>query len=220
VEDSCEDDKIKAEFSALLLFEFFASLMPLTMVLLWFRESPPSPASPCSEVKHGKYSEEIRALFRNKQFLAMLFAFGTILGSFNIYGSLLDNILDCYGFSTDQVSYLAATMMVSGIVSAALFGIYIEKTLKYYLVFRVLGVLSLVACVGFPLILATAKDNFPLIFLLCTIFGVVFIPLMPLTFDYGTDVLFPAGEAQITGCLMTSGNFIGVLFVLLPLARC
>lgn len=47
------------------------------------------------------------------------------MGSFCIYGSLLDNILDCYGYSNDEVSYLAAIMMVIGIVSAGLFGIYI-----------------------------------------------------------------------------------------------
>ena len=43
--------------------------------------------------------------------------------------------------------------------------------------------------------------------------GVVFIPFMPLSFDYGCDILFPAGEAQITGCLMAAGNFLGVIYV-------
>jgi hypothetical protein len=55
--------------------------------------------------------------------------------------------------------------------------------------------------------------NFALGAILVLLQGVVFIPLMPLSFDYGCDVLFPAGEAQITGCLMTSGNLIGVIFV-------
>ncbi len=47
------------------------------------------------------------------------------MGSFCIYGSLLDNIMDCYGYSTDEVSYLAAAMMGTGILSAGLFGAYI-----------------------------------------------------------------------------------------------
>lgn len=46
-------------------------------------------------------------------------------GTFNIYGSLLDNVMDCFGYTTDEVSYLAASMMIVGIVSAALFGLYI-----------------------------------------------------------------------------------------------
>jgi hypothetical protein len=47
------------------------------------------------------------------------------MGSFCIYGSLMDNIMDCYGFSTDEVSYLAAIMMITGIFSAGVFGAYI-----------------------------------------------------------------------------------------------
>lgn len=187
------------------------------MVLLWFRESPPTPASPCNEVVHLSYTNGIKTLFKDKRFLGLLFSFGMVNGTFNIYGSLLDNIMDCFGYSTDEVSYLAATMMVVGIVSAALFGLYIEKTLKYYLIFKVLAFLGLVVCVGLPLILATFKYNFPLTMLLIAMMGIVFIPFMPLTFDYGCDILFPAGEAQITGCLMASGNFIGIIMVTLPL---
>jgi hypothetical protein len=61
--------------------------------------------------------------------------------------------------------------------------------------------------------------NFPFAVMLVALQGIVFIPLMPLSFDYGCDILFPAGEAQITGCLMTSGNFLGVVFVNLSLFR-
>ena len=82
-----------------------------------------------------------------------MFSFGTINGSFNFLGSLLDNVLDCYGFSSDEVSYLAAAMMATGIISAALFGLYIEKTLKYYVIFKVLAFLAVLQCVGFPLAL-------------------------------------------------------------------
>jgi Na+/melibiose symporter-like transporter len=125
VDNNASDEKVKSSFAALLLFEFFACLIPLTLVMLWFRESPPTPVSPCSETKHGRYSDEIKALFKNKQFLGLLVSFGCILGSFNINGSLLDNMLDCYGFSSDDVSYFAAAMMICGILSATLVGLYI-----------------------------------------------------------------------------------------------
>ena len=105
-------------------------------------------------------------------------------------------------------------MMATGIISAALFGLYIEKTLKYYVIFKVLAFLAVLQCVGFPLVLGIEKYNFPLIMILSILQGVVFIPFMPLSFDYGCDILFPAGEAQITGCLMAAGNLVGVIYVL------
>ena len=160
------------------------------------------------------YLKGIKLLFKDKRFLGLLFSFGTIMGSFSVFGSILDNILDCYGFSSDEVSYLAAAMMVTGIISAALFGLYIEKTLKYYVIFKVLAVLGVLECVGFPLVLGIEKYNFPLVMIVCIVQGIVFIPFMPLSFDYGCDILFPAGEAQITGCLMAAGNLVGVIYVL------
>jgi len=43
--------------------------------------------------------------------------------------------------------------MVVGILSAAGVGLYVEKTLNYKLVFRMLGVLGVVQTVGFVVVL-------------------------------------------------------------------
>jgi len=64
------------------------------------------------------------------------------------------------------------------------------------------------------LIVGVEKYNFPLLMILSILQGMIFVPFMPLTFDYSCDVFFPAGEAQITGCLITSCNVIGMLYVI------
>jgi len=102
-------------------------------------------------------------------------------------------MLDCFGFNSTEVGYFAAGMMFSGILVASIVGYYIERTLKYKMVFRVMLVLAVVECVGFPLVLLTMGNNFALIMLLCAIMGAVFISYIPLLFDFGCDVLFPAG---------------------------
>jgi hypothetical protein len=73
--------------------------------------------------------------------------------------------------------------------------------------------LAILQSIGFPLVLVIFKYNLPLFLIISILQGVVFIPIMPLTFDYACDILFPAGEAQISGCLMSSGNLIGVIYV-------
>jgi len=93
--------------------------------LLWFQEKPLTPVSVGSTVQNIEYFTAIKQLFRDKRFLALAYAFGTVMGSFCIYGSIMDNILDCYGFTPDEVSYLAAIMMITGILSAGGFGAYI-----------------------------------------------------------------------------------------------
>lgn len=93
--------------------------------MLWFQEKPLTPVSVGSTVQNIEYFTAIKQLFRDKRFLALAYAFGTVMGSFCIYGSIMDNILDCYGFTPDEVSYLAAIMMITGILSAGGFGAYI-----------------------------------------------------------------------------------------------
>ena len=64
-------------------------------------------------------------MIRNKKFISLAFAFGTVNGTFNIYGSLLDKILGPYNFTSDEVSVYGAVLMITGIIAAAIFGIYV-----------------------------------------------------------------------------------------------
>ena len=43
--------------------------------------------------------------------------------------------------------------------------------------------------------------------------GTGLTPLMPLSFDFGCETMFPVGEAQITGILMTGGQIVGLIEV-------
>lgn len=54
-----------------------------------------------SSMESSNYLATIRSLFSDKKFLGMCFSFGTVMGSFCIYGSLLDSILKPYQFDAD-----------------------------------------------------------------------------------------------------------------------
>jgi len=64
-------------------------------------------------------------LFKNIKFLGIAWAFGAILAVYCAYGSLLDDMLDCYGYSSDDASYLGTAMTGAGIVSALAFAAYV-----------------------------------------------------------------------------------------------
>jgi hypothetical protein len=104
-------------------------------------------------VEHTEFKESIKILFTSKKFISLAFAFATVNGAFNIYGSLLEEILVPYGITSDQTSILAASMMVIGIISAALIGLYVEKTLQYRKVFIILSILGITQTIGFSLML-------------------------------------------------------------------
>jgi Na+/melibiose symporter-like transporter len=100
-----------------------------------------------------EFKKSIGILFKNKKFMSLAISFGTVNGTFNIYGSLMDDILDPYGFNPNDVSNFGAALMISGIISAGLFGIYVEKTLKYRNTFIICGSIGLLTTVAFPLAL-------------------------------------------------------------------
>lgn len=162
------------------------------------------------------FKKSFSELFGNKKFLSLALAFGTINGTFNIYGSLMDDILDPYGLSNDSVSILGASLMITGIVSAGVFGAYVERTLKYRNIFILCGIVGIGTTIGFPLCLyylSDADKYFWIYFGLVACQGFVFIPMQPLTIDYGSDTMFPIGEAQITGFMLSVGQIFGVFFV-------
>lgn len=83
-------------------------------------------------------------------------------------------------------------MMVIGIISAAVVGIYVEKTLNYRRVFLLLSFLGIVQTIAFSVIL-DVEPSFLILLIIIVVQGVLFIPIMPLCFDYGCDIMFPVG---------------------------
>ena len=141
-----------------------------------------------------EFKNSFNILFKDKVFLSLAFAFGTVNGTFNIYGSLMDDILDPYGFSSGDVSNLGTGLMVAGIIFAAIFGAYVEKTLKYRRVFLFCAGIGLITTVGFPMALKFLHySDFWIFFALVIFQGMVFMPLQRLTIDYAPDIMFPVG---------------------------
>lgn len=136
-------------------------------------------------------------LFKNRKFMSLAISFGTVNGTFNIYGSLMDDILDPYGFTPNDASNFGAALMIAGIISAGILGIYVQKTLKYRNTFIVCGLLGILTTVAFPLALkylSNDPNKYYWLYMGLVVFqGIVFIPLQPLTIDYGSDTMFPIG---------------------------
>lgn len=56
-------------------------------------------------------------------------------------------------------------------------------------------------------------DKFYILLILAILLGASLTPLLPLSFDFGCEIVFPVGEAQVTGILMTGGQLIGIIEV-------
>lgn len=216
VSDTDTPEMVRDHFFVLMLVEAIIAALSAILIIIFFKESPPTLPSLGSMVENTDFKQSIKILFKNKTFMMLALAFGTVNGTFNIYGSLMDDILDPYGYTPDQVSVFGAALMVTGIISAGIFGAYVERTLKYRRVFWLCSIVGILTTVGFPLALKFFTDSskyYWAYMVLVILQGFVFIPLQPLTVDYGSDIMFPIGEAQITGFMLSVGQIFGVAFV-------
>ena len=104
-----------------------------------------------------EFRKSFKIIFTDAKFLGLAFAFAIVNGNFNIYGSVMDDILDPYGYSTDQVSQLGVVMMIVGVIIAVVLGAYVERTLNYKRMFQICAFFGLVTTIGFPLCLKFMK---------------------------------------------------------------
>ena len=108
-----------------MVFELILAAFGTFFIILFFRENPPELPGLGAMIENTDFKKSIGILFKDKQFLSLALAFGIVNGCFNIYGSLMDDILDPYGYNSDEVSYYGIGLMVTGIISAAIIGAYV-----------------------------------------------------------------------------------------------
>lgn len=135
-------------------------------------------------------------MVKNRAFLSLTLSFGIINGVFNVYGSVMDDILDPYGFHPNQVSTFGTAMMIIGTIGAVISGAYVERTLRYRNVFWFCGLVGILLSIAFPLALVFLHDAskfYWIFFFLVSFQGLIYIPAQPMTIDYGIDTMFPVG---------------------------
>lgn len=99
--------------------------LTFALVLFFFKERPPTLPSLSSMVESTDFTKSIGEMFCDRKFMTLALCFGTINGCFNVYGSLMDDILDPYGMTPSQVSLMGFLMMFVGIITAVFLGVYV-----------------------------------------------------------------------------------------------
>lgn len=64
------------------------------------RGQPPTPPSPSAETEKADFSSALKTLAKDINFLIIFFAFGIGVGSFYAVSTLLDQILQPYGYDS------------------------------------------------------------------------------------------------------------------------
>lgn len=107
--------------------------------LLFFKAKPPTPPSFGAETEKTKFLQSFKDLATNKNYWRLFVAFSCMLGGFNTFGTLINQILEPFGYSALETGVFGALFILSGLFGAAAAGVYVENTLKYKFTLTVIG---------------------------------------------------------------------------------
>lgn len=83
-------------------------------------------------------------------------------------------------------------MIGVGLLSACLLSLYVEKAKTYKPVFILCSVVAILGLFGFSFSLYYL-DKFYILLILAILLGGSLTPLLPLSFDFGCEIVFPVG---------------------------
>lgn len=206
------DTPTKQQFFTLLIIESAFTAITSILIILIFRSDPPSPPSPSEEHHQSiKLKEDLLNLIKNRQYMILLLGFSLGLALFNAITTLLYQLIEPSGYSSEDAGIFGAVIIVAGLFNAFLAGVIMDKTHAYRLILKILLIGACGSGIYFIIIL---RPNFyyPLAAAI-GLMGFFLLPLLPVSFECAVECTYPIRAEWSTGLLMCTGNILGGIFI-------
>lgn len=207
-------DDVGVDMFDLLLVEFIITAVILIIIGLLFRDKPPTPPSNSECLKAEQkmpLKDELKMLFTNRQYLILFVSFGTGLGFFNALTTLVEQLTDKSGYSTDDASLFSGLLIGCGLIASIIVGLVLDRTHFYNSFLKGLFVLGGIFILVFVLLIRPNYSG-PLAFIFAAM-GATMLPLLPVSFECAAECTFPVREDMSTGGLMSAGQLTGIVFI-------
>lgn len=198
----------KAHIGILMLIQcVFATVVALSVYLL-FDSNPMYPPSVTATERRESFSKSIWTCLSSKSFLLLLVSFSFAEGTLSAIAAMIDPLCN-QSFFHEQISMFGIIEILAGLVSSLVISQLVGKNQKFkssivtLMGFGVLGILLMYATIG--------MGSFVLTGCLFGLVGLLLTPTMPLSFELGSELTYPAGEATIVGLLNSAGQLVAVV---------
>uniref|UniRef100_A0AC35U8J4 MFS domain-containing protein n=1 Tax=Rhabditophanes sp. KR3021 TaxID=114890 RepID=A0AC35U8J4_9BILA len=180
---------------------------------------PPTPVSIASEnkIEPLAFLAGVKRCGTSKSFIVLSIILGGAIGLFNTLYNNLQPALCVRGYSATFSGIMGATLIVSGLVGAAISGIFVDRTKKFQETMKFCFFLT-----GFAASSLTVAINFFdvqwWIAISIASFGVLGFAIYPIGLEVGVEITFPVAEATSTGIICIMGQIEGIIFLLVTAA--
>ncbi len=135
------------------------------------------------------------------------------VGFFNAFSSLLNQILEPYGFSEDNAGIAGAVLIVVGLVCAAVSSPFIDKY-KFYLLYIKVAV-PLLALSYLIFIWAPQTKSLAYVFVICALLGAASFGLVPVALEFLVEIHYPLGPELGSSLCWCGGQLLGGIFIVI-----
>lgn len=202
------------------------SLLSYLFSVFFFKASPGVPPSASAAMRNDfqkrrdKEPKDIKTVIRrnfdilqNRDFRIILIVFGGGLAFFNALLTLVDVIIEPYGFSQSDAGILGVSFILAGIVGSMLLAIYFEHYQNYKKALQLLYVISVAFVLS--LFFALFSRKFSVVLIMFMLLGFFMLPILPASIEASVQCTFPASEDDVTGILLMVGNTLSVPFIII-----
>ena len=199
-----------------LLITIESGLVGLTAVLtiFFFQSEPPSPPSASEEHQHSIHiKEDLLRLLRNRHYMTLLAGFSLGLALINAITALLFQIIEPFGYTSDNAGIFGALIILSGIFNAFIAGFVMDRTHAYRMILKVLLIGASLSILFFVLILR--PNHLYSLAISIGLMGFFLLPLLPVCFECAVECTYPVRPEWSTGLFMCIGSILGGLFIFL-----
>lgn len=199
-------------FFLLLIYAIPAVIICLLATVGIRRSVPPTPPSASADTSTSEtFTQGIKLLLRNKAYMILLVCFGSGIGVFTCFATLLEQILCVKGYSNDFAGLCGALFIVFGVIGAALLGFYVDKTKKFTEALKINMCLTSLACTAFAVV-SQLREQKALVGAVCALFGLFGFSIYPVAMELSVECSYPVGEATSAGLIFISGQIQSIIY--------
>jgi len=190
----------------LMIYGIF-SVIGSILLLILFRDEPPTAPSTAEETVRIKPIEGMKNIFKSMDMKLLLLMFFIGLGIFNAVSTCIDKI--CGSLTIEETGLVGGVMLVGGVLGALIIppiSDKVEKRKPFLTLCMAAMIPGLIGLAYFTTFIPLMISGF--------LFGFFIMSAGPIGFQYGAEKSFPSPESISQGLILLAGQISGILFVM------
>ncbi|CAD5217584.1 unnamed protein product [Bursaphelenchus xylophilus] len=206
-------EAVGRDLNVLFMVSAVANTIIFLMIIFFFKNKPPSAPSyaqlrTTTTDEPSGYLVDMKALCKHCSFILLLLAYGINVGVFYVISTLLSQMISRYhkGAST-ETGTIGLLMVVGGMAGSVICGYLLDKFHKFKLTTVIVYLLSAVGMLAFTF---TIHLDLWITFLTATFLGFFMTGYLPVGFEFGAELTYPASEGTTSGLLNLFAQLFGI----------